>query len=233
MDLDTCPLTLDLLLVPGGPGQLPLMEDERVLAFIRRRVVVVPQQHQPQQQLQTPTPTPLRYLCSVCTGSLVLAATGLLQSKRGNSPPSMRVKATTHWLFLPCLEALGVEAVADRVVWCDVSTQVQAADNDGTGGLVDVAFTLATGGGVTAGIDFALDVVKRVYGAETALGIQLAIQYDPEPPARMQDVPGSVRARVEAAGAGLLERRWAAVNRIRARLGLVVEEGTGTGTESG
>jgi cyclohexyl-isocyanide hydratase len=81
-----CPQA-DILFVPGGPGQAALMEDEETLAFLRRQA------------------SSARYITSVCTGSLVLAAAGLLKGYR----------ATCHWLSLPQLALFGVErVVADR-----------------------------------------------------------------------------------------------------------------------
>lgn len=82
-----CP-DLDVLCVPGGPGQIDLMEDEETLAFLRRKA----------QQV--------RLITSVCTGSLVLGAAGLLQGYR----------ATSHWASLDQLALLGAEPVAERVV---------------------------------------------------------------------------------------------------------------------
>ncbi len=79
---------LDLLFVPGGPGQQLVMEDARVLAFLRERVQTV------------------RLLASVCTGALILGAAGLLQGYR----------ATTHWRYLELLRLLGAEPIAERVV---------------------------------------------------------------------------------------------------------------------
>ncbi|MBW4451469.1 MAG: DJ-1/PfpI family protein [Nostoc indistinguendum CM1-VF10] len=79
---------LDVLFVPGGPGINAKMEDEKFLDFLKT------------QGKQT------RYVTAVCTGSLLLAAAGLLQGYR----------ATTHWLSLDLLEILGVETVAQRVV---------------------------------------------------------------------------------------------------------------------
>ncbi|MCI1027439.1 DJ-1/PfpI family protein [Pantoea dispersa] len=84
---DTCP-ALDIICVPGGPGQINLMEDEEVLSFIRAQ--------SKQAKLVT----------SVCTGSLVLGAAGLLQG----------YKATTHWASLDQLALLGAEPVNERVV---------------------------------------------------------------------------------------------------------------------
>ena len=81
-----CPA--DLLCVPGGPGQIDLMADEQVLAFLRR------------------TAHNARYVTSVCTGSLLLAAAGLLEEYR----------ATTHWMAMEDLSLLGAVAVQERVV---------------------------------------------------------------------------------------------------------------------
>jgi cyclohexyl-isocyanide hydratase len=207
VDLDTCPDDLDLLLVPGGPGQLPLMEDERVLRFIRQRAA---------------SPR-LRYLTSVCTGALVLAATGLLARPQPDTP---KVRATTHWLFTPLLEALGCEVGSGRVVWDEVETRVRGEGEGDEDVMHDVSFTLATGGGITAGIDFALDIVGRLYGVEAAQAIQLGTEYDPRPP-RYDAITAAVDERVKADAAGLLERRRAAVDRIRQRLGLGLGLGLG------
>ena len=70
-------------------------------------------------------------------------------------------RATTHWMSLPMLAAFGCEPVAERVV----------VDGD-----------VITGGGVTAGIDFALTVASEWFGAVTAKKIQLGIEYAPHPP---------------------------------------------------
>ncbi|MEB5971784.1 DJ-1/PfpI family protein [Pantoea dispersa] len=84
---DACP-ALDIICVPGGPGQINLMEDEEVLSFIRVQSKQV------------------KLVTSVCTGSLVLGAAGLLQG----------YKATTHWASLDQLTLLGAEPVNERVV---------------------------------------------------------------------------------------------------------------------
>jgi cyclohexyl-isocyanide hydratase len=85
--LEDCP-ALDVLCVPGGGGVNALLTDEAVLAFLRRQA--------PQ----------LRYLTSVCTGSLVLGAAGLLTGRR----------ATTHWNAHDFLSHFGAVPVAERVV---------------------------------------------------------------------------------------------------------------------
>lgn len=70
-------------------------------------------------------------------------------------------RATTHWMSLDMLEAFGATPVAERVVW------------DGN---------VVTGGGVTAGIDFALAIAAGEFGEDIARAIQLGIEYDPDPP---------------------------------------------------
>ena len=167
-----CP-QLDLVCVPGGAGMNALLNDEEVLDFLRR---------------QAPG---ARYVTSVCTGSLVLGAAGLLRGRR----------ATTHWMSLPMLAAFGCEPVAERVV----------VDGD-----------IVTGGGVTAGIDFALTVAGELLGAEAAQQIQLGIEYNPDPPfdagSPERAAPAVVAAAREAAAARQTERE-VEVERAVARLG--------------
>jgi cyclohexyl-isocyanide hydratase len=79
---------LDVLLVPGGTGQVGLMEDETVLAFIRARAATA------------------RIVFSVCTGALTVGAAGLLQG----------VRCTTHWASFHVLEHFGAIPVNQRVV---------------------------------------------------------------------------------------------------------------------
>lgn len=78
----------DVLVVPGGPGQTPLMEDAEVLDFLRTQA------------------SGAGLVTSVCTGSLLLAAAGLLHGR----------KATSHWLSIDQLALFGVEPVPERVV---------------------------------------------------------------------------------------------------------------------
>lgn len=85
--LDDCP-ALDVICVPGGPGQIDLMADDVVLRFLRHKANEV------------------KLVTSVCTGSLVLGAAGLLQG----------YKATTHWGSLDQLALLGAQPVDARVV---------------------------------------------------------------------------------------------------------------------
>jgi cyclohexyl-isocyanide hydratase len=82
-----CP-ALDVLCVPGGGGVNALLRDETVLEFVRRQAANA------------------RFVTSVCTGSLVLGAAGLLKGKR----------ATTHWNAHDFLDRLGATSVRERVV---------------------------------------------------------------------------------------------------------------------
>ncbi|MCW3468016.1 DJ-1/PfpI family protein [Chitinophaga nivalis] len=82
-----CP-QLDILFVPGGRGINTLLTNQAVLGFLRNQAAGA------------------RYITAVCTGSLVLAAAGLLQG----------YKATTHWRSLDLLEMFGVETVTERIV---------------------------------------------------------------------------------------------------------------------
>lgn len=93
------------------------------------------------------------WVTSVCTGSLILGAAGLLRGKQ----------ATSHWLSRPLLAKFGATPIAQRVV-------------------VDGKFV--TGGGVTAGIDFALCLTALVRGEDHAKLVQLSLEYDPQPPFR-------------------------------------------------
>ena len=92
------------------------------------------------------------WTASVCSGSIILAAAGLLDGKR----------ATSHWMALPILKTLGVNAVGDeRVV------------HEGQ---------IVTSAGVSAGIDLALWLAGEIGGEDRAKVIQLSMEYDPQPP---------------------------------------------------
>jgi transcriptional regulator GlxA family with amidase domain len=92
-----------------------------------------------------------RYTTSVCTGSLLLAAAGLLDG----------VDATTHWAAREALAELGANPLAERVV---------------------ERGKIITAAGVSSGIDMALRLVELLHGELAAQGVQLAIEYDPDPP---------------------------------------------------
>ena len=130
-----------------------------------------------------------RYVTSVCTGSLVLGAAGLLRGKR----------ATSHWASRDLLAAFGAIPTPGRVV------------RDGN---------LFTGGGVTAGIDFALTMVAEMAGLKTAQEIQLQVEYAPEPPfdaGTPETAPPDVVAAVRARGLPMRQAREALVQRVLAR----------------
>ena len=123
----------DILCLPGGLGCVSVMENEAALAWVRR------------------VGETAHWVTSVCTGSLILGAAGLLRGYR----------ATSHWAWRDQLKLFGAEPVADRVV----------TDRN-----------RVTGGGVTAGIDFALALMAAVRGEAHARMVQLSLEYDPQPP---------------------------------------------------
>jgi transcriptional regulator GlxA family with amidase domain len=125
----------DIIVFPGGVGTRPLQHDERVLEWVRTA-------H------ETST-----YTTSVCTGSIVLGAAGLLDG----------LTATTHWSCYPELEAHGAIATADRVV--------EHLDR-----------RIITAAGVSSGIDMALRLVELLVDRTAAEAAQLMIEYDPQPP---------------------------------------------------
>ncbi len=124
-----------VVVFPGGIGTRVLVEDERVLGWVRH------------------AHSATRFTTSVCTGSLVLAAAGLLTG----------ITATTHWSCYPALEALGAIPTARRVV--------EHLDR-----------RIVTAAGVSSGIDMALRLVELVVDRTAAEACQLMIEYDPEPP---------------------------------------------------
>jgi transcriptional regulator GlxA family with amidase domain len=127
---------LDVLIQPGGMGTRTQLADETYLDWIRARRA----------------DTPL--LASVCTGSLVYAAAGLLKGR----------PATTHWASL------------DRLAGLDPSIDVLPDDRYVDDGDV------VTAAGVSAGIDMALHLVDRLAGTDRAREVRRYVQYDPAPP---------------------------------------------------
>jgi len=123
----------DILCVPGGFGTVAAMEDDETLAWLKQVAAGA------------------TWVTSVCTGSLLLAAAGLLTGYR----------AACHWASREQLALFGVEPVAERVVF----------DRN-----------RVTGGGVTAGIDFALALTAEIRGEAYAKFVQLSLEYDPHPP---------------------------------------------------
>ncbi len=134
MTYDECPANVDVLFSPGGlDGTVAMMEDRETLEFLADRGGRA------------------GYVTSVCTGSLLLGAAGLLRGYR----------ATSHWYVRDLLQLMGARPEGGRVV---------------------VDRNRVTGGGVTAGLDFGLELARRIRDEETARTIQLVLEYDPKPP---------------------------------------------------
>ena len=146
----------DVLVVPGGWGTRALLRDEATLAWVRA--------------IHETT----RWTTSVCTGSLVLAAAGLLDG----------LDATTHWGAVETLEKHGARYVPERVVQRG---------------------KLITAAGVSAGIDMALTLAALIAGEQVAKAIQLAVEYDPQPPFDAGS-PAKAGPEIIAAHARLRER---------------------------
>jgi transcriptional regulator GlxA family with amidase domain len=125
----------DVVIVPGGIGTDALLDDESVLDWLRA------------------VHANSTFTTSVCTGSLVLGAAGLLTG----------LAATTHWGRLGELARFGAIPTAERVVELPAERIITAA-------------------GVSAGIDMGLRLVELLADATAAEAVQLLIEYDPQPP---------------------------------------------------
>lgn len=123
----------EMICIPGGIGVADVMTDDAAMAWIRR------------------VGGSAQWVTSVCTGSLILGAAGLLEG----------YKATTHWAWHHHLARFGAEPVEARTV---------------------IDRNRITGGGVTAGIDFALTLILHLHGEAVAKAMQLGLEYDPAPP---------------------------------------------------
>ncbi len=171
MTFADCP-QLDVICVPGGQGTDDLVNDEEVLAFLRRQAEGA------------------KFVTSVCTGSLVLGAAGLLRGYR----------AATHWSAMDFLKEFG--AIPTRTRVCIDRNRV-------------------TGGGVTAGIDFALTLVSQLVDPQTAQAIQLRLEYNPAPPFNAgspETAPAEIVARMKERIASSQARRSEMIQRAAARL---------------
>jgi cyclohexyl-isocyanide hydratase len=123
----------DILCVPGGFGVNGVIADDEAMAWVAA------------------VGARATWVTSVCTGSLILGAAGLLRGYR----------AGCHWAQRDMLPLFGAEPVAERVV---------------------IDRNRITGGGVTAGIDFALTLTALLRGEDHAKAVQLGLEYDPHPP---------------------------------------------------
>jgi putative intracellular protease/amidase len=125
----------DVLIVPGGVGTRVLMHDQPVLEWV--------------QAIHVTT----KFTTSVCTGSLVLGAAGLLNG----------LEATTHWSVLNQLTPLGATPTGQRVV-------------------EHLPQRIITAAGVSSGIDMALRLAELLVDRTAAEAMQLMVEYDPQPP---------------------------------------------------
>ncbi len=164
---------VDILCVPGGLGTLQAMQDGALIGWLAQ------------------TGETAAWVTSVCTGSLLLGAAGLLKGYR----------ATSHWASVDQLACFGAIPVRERVVF----------DRN-----------RVSGGGVTAGIDFALTLLAEIAGEETAKRVQLSLEYNPAPPFDAGS-PDRADAQTRNAVLALTEKiapdRDAQVRAIAARLG--------------
>ena len=173
-----CP-QLDVICVPGGVGTDDMVNDEEMLDFLRRQAEAA------------------KYITSVCTGSLVLGAAGLLRGYR----------ATTHWTAVDFLSEFGAIPAKTRV--CVDRNRI-------------------TGGGVTAGIDFALTLVSIMVDWRTAEAIQLRLEYNPAPPFNSgspDTAPAEILALMKERIAPAQARRSEAIHRAAARLNDIAPAG--------
>ncbi len=165
----------DVVLVPGGMTTMEHARDEKLLDWVRRAD-------------QTAT-----WTASVCSGSIILAAAGLLAGKR----------ATSHWMALSGLKALGAVPVDDERI-------VQAGK-------------IVTCAGVSAGIDLALWLAGQIGGESRAKAIQLSMEYDPQPPFDSGHM-SKASAKTKAAATALMAKDLAKPAQLKAATLLVWEQ---------
>jgi cyclohexyl-isocyanide hydratase len=167
-----CP-QLDVIMVPGGAGQQDLMEDEPVLAFLRRQAAGA------------------RYVTSVCTGSLVLGAAGLLKGRR----------ATCHWTAIESLAALGAIPTSERVV-----VDGNVVTGAGVAAGIDFALRLAE--------------ILESEAVARELQLQIEYDPDPPYEGSPTTARPETLAVLRARGARLSEERATVARRVGQRLGL-------------
>lgn len=165
----------DILFVPGGPGQLDLMDDPETLKFLRTQAAGA------------------RYITSVCTGSLVLAAAGLLTGYR----------ATCHWMSLDQLALFGCTPSNDRVV---------VDGNRVTGGGVTSGIDFALH---LAGMLFGRERAER-----TQLSMEYD-PAPPFASGHPRGADPAMVTDMQARAAGFQEKRWIAAREAAAKLGIV------------
>lgn len=173
--LADCP-DLDVICVPGGGGQIDLMDDDEVLAFLGAKAKTA------------------RWVTSVCTGSLVLGAAGLLQGYR----------AACHWASREQLALFGAIPVAERVV---------RDRNRITGGGVT--------SGIDFALAVAVEIAGEEVAKMIQLNLEYD-PHPPFDCGSPQRAGADLVARFEKAGAERQQRRWEATRRAAAKLGVDV-----------
>jgi putative intracellular protease/amidase len=166
----------DLILIPGGFSTMEHARDEKLLEWVR-------QAHQT-----------AAWTTSVCSGSVILAAAGVLDGKR----------ATSHWMALSGLRALGVTPVGDE--------RIVAVEGDGP--------RIVTAAGVSAGIDLGLWLAAQIAGPERAKVIQLCMEYDPQPPFDSGHT-SKASAATKAAAVAMMGKELASPTQLKAMSSLV------------
>jgi cyclohexyl-isocyanide hydratase len=163
----------DVICVPGGTTATEVALDEAFVSEVRRLALGA------------------KYITSVCTGSLILAAAGLLEGKR----------AACHWAWRSLLTEFGATPDPARVV------------RDGN---------IFTGGGVTAGIDFAFTLLAEIAGEQYAKTLTLGLEYAPAPPyacGRPELADSETLKSMSAFAENAMARRLAQAQEAAARLG--------------
>ena len=155
----------EVIVVPGGMSTFEHAQDQKLLDWIRKA-------HESSV-----------WTTSVCSGSLILAAAGLLRGRR----------ATSHWMVVPMLRTFGVTPVDDaRIV------------REGR---------IVTAAGVSAGIDLGLWLAAELGGEAQAKAIQLAIEYDPQPPFDAGHI-SKASAATRASATAMLTRQTIAAHQL-------------------
>jgi transcriptional regulator GlxA family with amidase domain len=164
----------DVILIPGGMTTMEHARDAKLLDWVRGAHATA------------------TWTASVCSGSVILAAAGLLDGKR----------ATSHWMALPALKTLGAVPVNDERI-------VHEGD-------------IVTSAGVSAGIDLAMWLAGQISGEGRAKTIQLAIEYDPQPPFDSGHM-SKASAATKAAATALLGKDMVKPSQLKATTALLWE----------
>jgi transcriptional regulator GlxA family with amidase domain len=168
--------TPDIVLVPGGFTTAEHARDQQLLDWLRSA-------HQN-----------TTWTASVCSGSVILAAAGLLEGRR----------ATSHWAAVQLLRPFGVEPVTDERI-------VQSGDR------------IVTCAGVSAGIDLGLWLAGQIGGEDRAKAIQLSMEYDPQPPFDSGHM-SKASAATKATATALMSRELLTPTQLKASMALLWDQ---------